>query len=130
MIERYGTPEMRRLWSEAERYRTWLEVELAATEAWERLGEIPTGTAAGLRAAAAERPLDDAVAERVAAIEAETRHDIVAFTRALTERLGEGARFVHYGLTSTDVVDTAQNLLLVRAVDLVADDLKGVRAAL
>jgi adenylosuccinate lyase len=130
MIERYGTPEMRRLWSEAERYRTWLEVELAATEAWERLGEIPTGTAAGLRAAVAERPLDDAFAERVAAIEAETRHDIVAFTRALTERLGEGARFVHYGLTSTDVVDTAQNLLLVRAVDLVVDDLKGVRAAL
>lgn len=130
MIERYGTPEMRRLWSEAERYRTWMEVELAATEAWERLGEIPAGTAERLRAAAAERPLDDAFAERVAAIEAETRHDIVAFTRALTERLGEGARFVHYGLTSTDVVDTAQNLLLVRAVDLVLDDVKGVRAAL
>jgi len=130
MIERYGTPEMRRLWSEAERYRTWMEVELAATEAWERLGEIPAGTAERLRAAAAERPLDDAFAERVATIEAETRHDIVAFTRALTERLGEGARFVHYGLTSTDVVDTAQNLLLVRAVDLVLDDVKGVRTAL
>jgi len=130
MIERYGTPEMRRLWSEAERYRVWLEVELAATEAWEELGEIPPGTTAALRAAAAERPLDDAFAARVATIEAETRHDIVAFTRALTERLGDGARFVHYGLTSTDVVDTAQNLLLTRALDLIGADLRAVRGAL
>src|SRR5690606_18131959 len=122
MIERYSTPDMLRLWSEAERYRTWLEVELAATEAWERLGEVPEGTTAGLRQAAEARPLDEGFAARVAAIEAETRHDIVAFTRALTERLGEGARFVHYGLTSTDVVDTAQNLVLGRAITIVLAD--------
>ncbi|HRQ11552.1 MAG TPA: lyase family protein, partial [Trueperaceae bacterium] len=117
MLERYSTPDMRRLWSEAERYRTWLEVELAAMEAWEELGEVPRGTAGGLRRAALANPLDEAFAARVARIEEETRHDIVAFTRALSERLGEGARFVHFGLTSTDVVDTAQNLILSRALD-------------
>ncbi len=130
MIARYGTPETRQLWSEAERYRTWLEVELAATEALEALGEVPGGTGAALRAAAAERPLDAAFADRVAELEAETRHDIVAFTRALTERFGAPARFVHLGLTSTDVVDTAQNLLLRRACELIEEDLAALRGRL
>ena len=121
MLERYSTPDMRRLWSEAERYRTWLEVELAATAAWEDLGEVPAGTAAALRRAAEANPLDDAFAERVATIEAETRHDIVAFTRALSERLGDGARYVHYGLTSTDVVDTAQNIVLTKALSTILE---------
>lgn len=130
MIARYGTPETRALWSEAERYRTWLEVELAAVEAWEALGDVPAGTGAALRAAAAERPLDAAFADRVAEIEAETRHDIVAFTRALSERFGAPARFVHLGLTSTDVVDTAQNLLLRRACELIETDLAALRERL
>lgn len=130
MIDRYTTEDMRRLWSEAERYRTWLEVELAATGAWESEGEVPAGTTARLRAAAAADPLDDAFAGRVAAIEAETRHDIVAFTRALTERLGDGARFIHYGLTSTDVVDTAQNLVLRRALTTVLAEVRAVRERL
>ncbi len=123
MIRRYSTPEMLDLWSEAERYRTWLEVELAATEAWEALGDVPAGSSAGLRAAAAAQPLDGAFAIRVAELEKVTRHDIVAFTRALSERLGPPARFIHLGLTSTDVVDTAQNLLLVRACALIETDL-------
>jgi adenylosuccinate lyase len=130
MIERYSTPDMQSLWSEAERYRSWLEVELAAVEAWEALGEIPAGVAERLRIAAAQQPLDDAFAARVAELEALTRHDIVAFTRALSERFGEEARFIHLGLTSTDVVDTAQNLLLQRALDIVADDVAAVRAQL
>ena len=87
MIERYSTPEMTALWSEANRYRSWLEVELAATEAWEGLGEVPEGTTARLRAALTDAPLDDAFAERVAEIEARTRHDIVAFTRALSSAI-------------------------------------------
>lgn len=128
MIARYATPEMTTLWSEAERYRAWLEVELAATEAWEALGEVPAGASARLRAVAEARPLDEAFAARVAELEAVTRHDIVAFTRALSERLGPEARFVHLGLTSTDVVDTAQNLLLVRALRLVLDDVRALRA--
>ncbi|MDT3682622.1 MAG: adenylosuccinate lyase [Truepera sp.] len=130
MLERYSTPDMRRLWSEAERYRTWLEVELAAMEAWEELGEVPRGTAGGLRRAALANPLDEAFAARVTQIEEETRHDIVAFTRALSERLGEGARFVHFGLTSTDVVDTAQNLILSRALDTVLEAVRAVHRRL
>ena len=99
MIDRYTTPEMKRLWSEANRYRAWLRVELAATRAWEALGEVPAGTTDGLREALEAHPLDDTFAERVAEIEAETRHDIVAFTRALTERVGEDAKYIHLGLT-------------------------------
>ena len=128
MIDRYVTPEMRALWSEANTYRSWLEVELAATEAWEALGEVPAGTSGRLRGAAAAAPLDQAFADRVAELEAVTRHDIVAFTRALTERLGDDARFVHLGLTSTDVVDTAQNLRLREALGLILADVRALRA--
>jgi len=127
MIARYSTLEMTTLWSEAERYRTWLEVELAALEAWEALGEVPAGVTARLRAACAATPLDEAFALRVAELEAVTRHDIVAFTRALTERFGDDARFIHLGLTSTDVVDTAQNLLLTRALGHIEADLEGLQ---
>lgn len=130
MIDRYKTPEMTALWSERNRYRVWLEVELAATEAWEALGEVPAGTAARIRAAVEARPLDDAFAERVAELEAQTRHDIVAFTRALAERVGEDARFIHLGLTSTDVVDTAQNLVLREALELVLADVRALAEVL
>ncbi|HKI58805.1 MAG TPA: adenylosuccinate lyase [Trueperaceae bacterium] len=130
MIDRYATPEMRRLWGGPSRYEAWLRVELAATEAWEALGEVPAGTAARIAAEVEARPLDDAFAQRVAEIEATTRHDIVAFTRALAERVGEPARFLHMGLTSTDVVDTAQNLLLREACDLILADLAAFSEAL
>lgn len=130
MIDRYSTPEMTRLWSEAERYRTWLEVELAAMDAFERLGDVPGGSAARLRSRLEGFPLDAAFAIRVAELEAVTRHDIVAFTRALTELFGEDARHVHYGLTSTDVVDTAQNLLLKRALGLILADAEALRESL
>ena len=122
MIDRYTTPEMKTLWSEANRYRAWLEVELAATEAWEALGDVPEGVAARIRDALKDRPLDEAFAERVAEIEAQTKHDIVAFTRALTERVGEAAKYIHLGLTSTDVVDTAQNIVLRQALDIILAD--------
>ena len=124
MLERYSTPEMIELWSQASKYRTWLEVELAATSAFEELGEVAAGTSAALAQAASLMPLDEAFAARVAELEAVTRHDVVAFTRALTERFGDVARYIHYGLTSTDVVDTAQNVLLVRALDLILADLE------
>ncbi|MEX2535471.1 MAG: adenylosuccinate lyase [Trueperaceae bacterium] len=127
MIERYSTPEMTRLWSEANRYRVWLDVELAAMEAWEELSEVPPGTAARIREKLTDSPLDEAFALRVAEIEAVTRHDIVSFTRALTERVGEDARFIHLGLTSTDVVDTSQNLLLREALSLVMADVEELR---
>jgi len=130
MIARYSTPEMTALWSEAHRYRVWLTVELAATRAWETLGDVPAGTADTLQAKADAAPLDDAFAERVAELEAETRHDIVAFTRALTERMGDEARFIHLGLTSTDVVDSAQNLVLREALTLILEDAHALAEAL
>ncbi|WP_420596227.1 adenylosuccinate lyase [Deinococcus sp.] len=127
MIDRYLTPEMKTLWSEASRYRAWLRVELSAMRAQGELGEVPGGAHAEFAPLTEANPLDDAFAERVAEIESVTRHDIVAFTTALTERYGESARFVHHGLTSTDVVDTAQNLLLDEALGLILADVGALR---
>ncbi len=122
MIERYSPAEFRELWSEANRYRVWLRVEMAALRAGQHIGEVETGPYERLEQLVREDPPDEAFALRVAELEAVTRHDIVAFTRALTERYGEDARHIHRGLTSTDVVDTAQNVLLVHALDLIARD--------
>ena len=132
MIERYQTPEMRVIWSEVRKYQAWAEVEMLALEAWEKLGKVPGGTTQRLRQALQQKPIDEAFARRVDQIEAETRHDMVAFTQALTEWTGDGdaARWLHLGLTSTDVVDTAQNLLLVEALGLIVQELDKVLAAL
>lgn len=127
MIDRYLTPEMKALWSEASKYRAWLKVELAAMEAQANHGEVPREAHTALVAKSAADPLDDAFALKVAEIEAVTRHDIVAFTRALTDRYGEEARFIHHGLTSTDVVDTAQNLLLDEALGIILADTAALR---
>lgn len=122
MIERYQTPEMKDLWSEASKYRAWLRVELEATRAWSELGHVPTEAVRDLETRTQNDPLDEAFAARVQEIENITRHDIVAFTTALTERYGENARFIHLGLTSTDVVDTALNLQLNQALELIIAD--------
>lgn len=124
MIPRYSTPELTAIWSEENRYRLWLQVELAAMRAFEQLGEIPAGTAIEIELAAERKPLDAAFAEKVAEIENVTRHDIVAFTRALSEHFPKvDTRYVHYGLTSTDVVDTAQSLALREATRVIMGDL-------
>ncbi|GHF48507.1 adenylosuccinate lyase [Deinococcus metalli] len=128
MIDRYLTPEMKALWSEASKYRAWLRVELAAMDAQATHGEVPRAAHTALVARSEADPLDDAFAEKVAQIEAVTRHDIVAFTRALTERYGDEARFIHHGLTSTDVVDTAQNLLLDEALRVIITDVEALHA--
>ncbi len=127
MIDRYLTAEMKLLWSEASKYRAWLKVELAAMQAQARHGEVPQSAFETLTAKAGNDPLDETFAAKVAEIEAVTRHDIVAFTRALTDRYGEEARFIHHGLTSTDVVDTAQNLLLDEALGLIISDVEALR---
>ncbi|WP_291426921.1 lyase family protein, partial [Deinococcus sp.] len=127
MIDRYLTPEMKALWSEASKYRAWLRVELAAMDAQSHHGEVPRAAYDALVAKTQADPIDEAFALKVAEIEAVTRHDIVAFTRALTERYGEEARFIHHGLTSTDVVDTAQNLVLDEALRIILTDVKALR---
>lgn len=126
MIDRYTSLEMKVLWSEAHKYRTWLELELAVSEAWEALGEIPKGVAERLRQVLPPEALDEAFAKRVAELEALTKHDMVAFTRALTERIGDDAKYIHLGLTSTDIVDSAQNLLLRKAIDYILADLSAL----
>ncbi len=109
MIYRYTRPEMAELWSEKAQFQAWLDVELAACAAWSELGVIPREDVELLY----ERASFDI--NRIHAIEQETRHDVVAFTRAVSESLGEERKWVHYGLTSSDVVDTAWMVRLKQA---------------
>ena len=118
MIDRYTRPEMGAIWTDKNRYKAWLEVEILADEAWAELGEIPKEDVQKIR----ENASFDVA--RILEIEAETRHDVVAFTRAVSETLGEERKWVHYGLTSTDVVDTAYGYLLKQANDILRKDLQ------
>ena len=117
MIDRYTRKEMKQLWSEKARFDALLEVEILAAEAWAELGEIPKEDTQKLR----EHASYDI--NRIKEIEAETKHDIVAFTRAVSETLGEEKKWVHYGLTSTDVVDTAYGYQLKQVNQLLKKDL-------
>ncbi|MFC7322650.1 adenylosuccinate lyase [Halobacillus campisalis] len=117
MIERYTRPEMGAIWTEENRYQAWLEVEILACEAWSELGVIPKEDVAKLRKGASFN------IDRIHEIEAETRHDVVAFTRAVSETVGEERKWVHYGLTSTDVVDTALSYQLKQANEIIRKDL-------
>ena len=129
MIARYTRPEMGAIWSDQHKFECWLEVELAASEALAELGEVPQEAAAALRSGAS---FDLA---RMATIEREVRHDVIAFTTAVAERMqargeGEAARWLHYGLTSNDVVDTAQALQIKDASRQIATGLVELSAAL
>lgn len=117
MIERYSRPEMRAIWTEENKFKAWLEVEICACEAWSELGVIPKADVALLR----EKATFDM--DRIYEIEQETRHDVIAFTRAVSESLGEERKWVHYGLTSTDVVDTALGYLLKQANEILEKDI-------
>lgn len=117
MIERYSRPEMRNIWSEENKFKAWLEVEICACEAWAELGVIPKEDVEKLRAGASFDM------DRIYEIEKETRHDVIAFTRAVSESLGEERKWVHYGLTSTDVVDTALGYLLHQANEILERDI-------
>ncbi|MBS4750190.1 adenylosuccinate lyase [Carnobacteriaceae bacterium zg-ZUI78] len=118
MLSRYTRPEMAKVWSEENRYQTWLEVEILADEAWAELGEIPREDVEKIRKNATFS------IERILEIEEETRHDVVAFTRAVSESLGDEKKWVHYGLTSTDVVDTAYGYQLKQVNDILRKDLE------
>ncbi|MBD8069659.1 adenylosuccinate lyase [Bacillus sp. PS06] len=118
MIERYTRPEMGAIWTEENRFNAWLEVEILACEAWAELGDIPKEDVALIRKNASFN------IDRIFEIEQETRHDVVAFTRAVSETLGEERKWVHYGLTSTDVVDTALSYLLKQANDILVKDIE------
>ncbi len=118
MIDRYSRPVMAKLWSKENRFQKWLDVELLATEAWAELGVVPRDAARLMREKARF------TVERIEEIEETTRHDVVAFTRTVAESLGDESKYLHYGLTSTDVVDTALSSVLVEACSIIADDLQ------
>ncbi|MGR9523722.1 adenylosuccinate lyase [Priestia megaterium] len=118
MIERYTRPEMAAIWTEENKFKAWLEVEILACEAWSELGHIPKEDVKLIRQNAS---FD---INRINEIELETRHDVVAFTRAVSETLGEERKWVHYGLTSTDVVDTALSYLLKQANEILLSDVE------
>ncbi|MEK3980253.1 adenylosuccinate lyase [Psychrobacillus sp. FSL K6-2836] len=118
MIERYTRPEMGAIWTEQNKYNAWLEVEILACEAWAEIGDIPKEDTVLLRKNAS---FD---VERILEIEKETRHDVVAFTRAVSETLGEERKWVHYGLTSTDVVDTALSYIIKQANVVLRKDIE------
>ena len=117
MIARYTRPEMAELWSEEAQFDAWLEVEIAAAAAWSKLGVIPAGDVEKIR----EKASFDVA--RIHEIEETTRHDVVAFTRAVSESLGEERKWVHYGLTSSDVVDTAWSVRLKKANALILKEI-------
>ena len=118
MIERYGRDVMRRVWTEQNKFDAYLKVELLAAEAWSKLGVVPEEDVVKLNEKATFN------IDRIKEIELQTRHDIVAFTRAVSESLGEERKWVHYGLTSTDVVDTANGYLFTQADKIILDDLE------
>jgi adenylosuccinate lyase len=123
LIKRYTHPEMGAIWSEQRRYETWLEVELAATDAMAAAGLVPADAARELRAKAR---FDIA---RIEEIEQVTQHDVIAFTTAVAEHVGPAARWLHFGLTSSDVVDTAQAIQMREATDLIIKDTAGLMDA-
>jgi adenylosuccinate lyase len=125
MIPRYSPADFQELWSSSTRYQTWLEVELAACEAMEHEKLVPTGTAAAIRAK--KIALDPA---RIDEHERTTRHDVIAFLTHVEELVGPEARWLHRGMTSSDVLDTSFALLLVRATDSIVDRLAKLVAAL
>ena len=121
MLERYTRPEMGKIWSDENKYEAWLKVEIAATNAWSELGEVPQEDAAKIAQNASFTP------KRVAELEQITHHDVVAFTRTVSESLGPEKKWVHFGLTSTDVVDTAQGYILKQADAIIRQDLQDLK---
>ena len=111
MIDRYARPKMKKVWSEESKYDKWLAVELAVCEAWTEAGVVPQEDMVKLRGARYDLTRLNEIFER-------TRHDMTAFTRSITETLGDEGRWIHLGLTSSDVIDTAQGLQMVEAADL------------
>jgi adenylosuccinate lyase len=123
MIPRYTHPEMGAIWSDRRRYETWLEVELAAADAMADAGLIPADAAHEMRAKA------DFDIARIEEIEAVTQHDVIAFTTAVAEKVGPAARYLHFGLTSSDVIDTAQALQMREACGLIVKNISALMEA-
>lgn len=116
MIDRYTLPRMGAVWTQTHKYELWLQVELAVCEAMEQMGHVPYGVAARIRKKVTINPL------RIAAIEQITKHDVIAFLESVSEQAGKDGRFLHVGLTSSDIVDTSLSLQLAEAAQLIRED--------
>ena len=123
MIQRYTHPDMGRIWSDQRKYETWLQVEIAAVEAMARAGIAPAEAARDIRERGAF------TVARIEEIEAVTQHDVIAFTTTVAEHVGPSARWLHFGMTSSDVIDTAQALQMREACDLILTNLDALMAA-
>ena len=124
MIPRYTRPEMAAIWTPESRFQIWLDIETLAAEAMEQMGQVPRGTTAAVR----ERAKFEV--DRIDEIEREVKHDVIAFLTNVAEHVGDEARFLHMGMTSSDVLDTCLNVQLVRAADLLLTGIDRVLAAL
>src|SRR5664280_1311704 len=124
MIERYTLPEMGAIWTEEAKMRAWLDVEIAAVRAWNKLGKVPDEALAEIEAKAG---FDVA---RVAEIEATTNHDVIAFLTNVAEYVGDASKYVHYGMTSSDMLDTGLALQIRRAGELLQGDLAALGCVL
>ncbi len=129
MIPRYSRPQMTDIWEAANRFRIWFEIEAHACDAQAKLGVIPEAAAKAVWERG-NKPYTQGRIDRIDAIEAETRHDVIAFLTELAEQVGEEARFVHQGMTSSDVLDTCFNAQLTQAADILLEDIDKVLAAL
>ena len=123
MIERYSRPQMKRIWAEENKLDQWLKVEIAVCEAWAELGEVPKEVMPKIRKASYNL-------DRIAEILKVTHHDMTAFLNSVAESLGEESRFIHLGLTSSDIIDTALSLQLAEASDILAQDVTELVSAL
>src|SRR5947209_6933279 len=123
MVPKYTRPEMGQIWSEQHRFESWLRVEIVVAEAWAEFGRVPSEALPEIRRARFD-------VDRIGEIEQETGHDVIAFLRSLAESIGEESRYIHLGLTSSDVIDTALSLQLVEAIDLLLGDIESLRAVL
>ncbi len=124
MIPRYTREKMGALWSEEHKYQTWLQVEIVACEAWAELGEIPREAVQQIKERARIDP------HRIEEIERETKHDVAAFVAQLEETVGEAGKYIHYGLTSYDIVDTALSLRLREAAGIIIEDIDDLMEAI
>ncbi|RPI04342.1 MAG: adenylosuccinate lyase, partial [Zetaproteobacteria bacterium] len=128
MIPRYSRPKMAAIWEPANRFAIWLKIEVLACEAWAELGVVPKEAVAEIKAKA---PTDmTPLVPRIDEIERRTRHDVVAFTEAIAERIGPASRYIHLGLTSSDVLDTCLACQMQQAADLLLEDVAALEAVL
>ncbi len=130
MIPRYSREEMVRIWTDTNRFSIWLEIEVSAAEAMAGRGEVPAEAAKEIREKTATLVIDEAFVQRVLDIEAIVKHDVIAFLTAVNEKIGPVGRFLHLGLTSSDVLDTSLAVQLTQAADLLLADLDALLAAI